>query len=202
MTLQELIKALNVTDEEAATTAIKNYLDGQYVTKARFNEVNESKKSLETQLTERDNQLKELKKVDADALKDKIKELEEANKAAKAQAVEQLNQLKIDSAIKIAIGDKTHDADMVASLFDKSKLILGEDGKITGLDEQLNQLKADKAFLFKQVEKPKPYDPVAGTDPAVNNPFAKDTWNMTEQGKMLRENPEQAARLKAAANGK
>ena len=70
MTLQELIKALNVTDEEAATTAIKNYLDGQYVTKARFNEVNESKKSLETQLTERDNQLKELKKVDADALKD------------------------------------------------------------------------------------------------------------------------------------
>lgn len=202
MTLQELIKALNVTDEEAATTAIKNYLDGQYVTKARFNEVNESKKSLETQLTERDNQLKELKKVDADALKDKIKELEEANEAAKAQALEQLNQLKIDSAIKIALGDKTHDADMVASLFDKSKLILGEDGKITGLDEQLNQLKADKAFLFKQVEKPKPYDPVAGTDPAVNNPFAKDTWNMTEQGKMLRENPEQAARLKAAANGK
>lgn len=202
MTLQELIKALNVTDEEAATTAIKNYLDGQYVTKVRFNEVNESKKSLETQLTERDNRLKELKKVDADALKDKIKELEEANKAAKAQALEQLNQLKIDSAIKIALGDKTHDADMVASLFDKSKLILGEDGKITGLDEQLNQLKADKAFLFKQVEKPKPYDPVAGTDPAVNNPFAKDTWNMTEQGKMLRENPEQAARLKAAANGK
>ena len=201
MTLQELIKALNVTDEEAATTAIKNYLDGQYVTKARFNEVNESKKSLETQLTERDNQLKELKKVDADALKDKIKELEEANKAAKAQAVEQLNQLKLDSAIKITLGDKTHDADMVASLFDKSKLILGEDGKITGLDEQLNQLKTDKAFLFKQVEKPKPYDPVAGTDPAVNNPFAKNTWNMTEQGKMLRENPEQSARLKAAANG-
>ena len=66
----------------------------------------------------------------------------------------------------------------------------------------LRQTGADKAFLFKQVEKPKPYDPVAGTDPAVNNPFAKDTWNMTEQGKMLRENPEQAARLKAAANGK
>lgn len=35
--------------------------------------------------------VKRAEKVDADALKDKIKELEEANKAAKAQAVEQLN---------------------------------------------------------------------------------------------------------------
>lgn len=34
------------------------------------------------------------------------------------------------------------------------------------------------------------------------NPFAKETWNMTEQGKMFRENPEQARQLAAAAGVK
>jgi len=42
------------------------------IPKERFDEVNKAKKTLETQLTERDNQLEELKKVDAEGLQNKI----------------------------------------------------------------------------------------------------------------------------------
>ena len=37
---------------------------------------------------------------------------------------------------------------------DRSKLILGEDGKVTGLEEQVKSLKESKPFLFKQESKP------------------------------------------------
>ena len=33
----------------------------------------------------------------------------------------------------------------------------------------------------------------------MKNPFAKETFNLTEQGKLYRENPEQARALAAAA---
>ena len=36
-----------------------------------------------------------------------------------------------------------------AALFDRSKLILAEDGKVSGLNEQLESIRKDKAFLFK-----------------------------------------------------
>lgn len=38
-----------------------------------------------------------------------------------------------------------------------------------------------------------------GASGANDNPFAKDTRNLTEQARILRENPDEAARLKAAA---
>ena len=56
------------------------------------------------------------------------------------------------NAIKMAISASAQDSDLVAGLMDRSKLILGEDGKVTGLDEQIKSLKESKPFLFKQEE--------------------------------------------------
>ncbi|MGI6302244.1 MAG: phage scaffolding protein [Verrucomicrobiota bacterium] len=56
----------------------------------------------------------------------------------------------LTNAIKLAIAGKVHDEGLVTSLFDKSKLILSEDGKIAGLDEQLKNLNDTKKFLFKE----------------------------------------------------
>ena len=60
-----------------------------------------------------------------------------------------MKELKLTTAIKLAIGDSAHDADLVSGLVDKSKLLLGDDGKVTGLEEQVKALKEGKAFLFK-----------------------------------------------------
>ena len=43
------------------------------------------------------------------------------------------------------------------------------------------------------------YESKNGGAGGVTNPFAKDTFNLTEQGRMLKENPAQAKELAAAA---
>ena len=146
---------LGLTEEQAtkAEAESKKELEG-YVEKSKFDTVNQSNKDLEKTVKERDKQLEELKKSSGDneALKSQIETLEADNKAAKEKYEADLKELQISNAIKLAIADKAQDADLVAGLFDKTKLILGEDGKVTGLDEQLKTLQESKTFLFKPVE--------------------------------------------------
>ena len=73
-----------------------------------------------------------------------------------------------------------------------------EDNPI-GVTDLLKPLKEDKAMthLFKQEQSG--YKPSGGAGGGQNNPFAKETFNMTKQGELLRSNPEQAKALAAAA---
>lgn len=203
MNQEELFAELGIAADkkEAAKKALTAFLDGAYVPKSRFNEVNEEKKTLTATVADRDKQLETLKKStgDLDALKNQIKSLQDANKKAQEEADAKMKELRINNAIKLAIVDKAQDVDIVSSLFDKTKLILGDDGKITGLDEQLKELQKNKAFLFKQAGPNPKYDPKGGNGKPSTNPFAKDTFNLTEQGRLLRENPEQAKAFAQAA---
>lgn len=124
-------------------------------TKADYEEL---KKQLETQgqqMKERDAQLEELKKSAGDnqGLMKQIAELQAENTAARERYESELKEQRMAAAIRIALGDSAQDIDLVAGLFDKSKLILSEDGTVTGLEEQLKSLKKEKGFLFKE-EKP------------------------------------------------
>ena len=203
MNQEELFAELGIAADkkEAAKKALTAFLDGAYVPKSRFNEVNEEKKTLTATVADRDKQLETLKKStgDLDALKNQIKSLQDANKKAQEEADAKMKELRINDAIKLAIVDKAQDVDIVSGLFDKDKLILGDDGKITGFDEQLKELQKNKAFLFKQAGPNPKYDPKGGTGNPSTYPFAKDTFNLTEQGRLLRENPEQAKAFAQAA---
>lgn len=56
------------------------------------------------------------------------------------------------------------------------------------------------AHLFKQEQPKPPYHPQGGFGGAgTANPFAKETFNLTKQGELLKSNPEQAKALAAAA---
>ncbi|WP_303060305.1 phage scaffolding protein [Veillonella magna] len=205
MTLDELLAKLGIADEKKAnaTAEINSFLKGQYVPVARFNEVSEEKKKLTETVTERDKQLTELQKAggDTDALKEQINKLQEANKAASKKFEEDMKALKVDNAIRLAVSGDAQDVDIVAGLINRQTIVLGDDGKLTGLQEQLETLKKEKAFLFKAKEEPKSagYTPKGGAGPATKNPFAKETFNLTEQGRLFRENPEQARQLAAEA---
>lgn len=129
------------------------------------------------QIKERDKQLEELKKTagDNEELQKQITTLQTENKVTKDKYEADMKELKLSTAIKLAVGTTAHDADLVAGLFDKEKLILSEDGKVTGLEEQLKTIKKEKAFLFKE-EKPgtvikggKPAEG-SGTPPAGKKP--------------------------------
>ena len=58
--------------------------------------------------------------------------------------------LKLDKALELSlIGAKARDVGIAKSQIDSSLLKLDADGKLTGLSEQLEKLKADKSFLFE-----------------------------------------------------
>ena len=204
MTIEELLAQLNIDDDKKAEAEknVKAFLDGQYVPKARFNEVNEEKNTLKKTVTERDGQLEELKKVNGNSeeLKKQIETLQESNKKSVADYEEQLKTLRLSTAIKLALTD-AQDVDIVESLIKKDKLVYDEDGKVVGLDEQIKSLRTEKPFLFKIKEKTNGYTPKGGKV-ITNNPFAKDTFNLTEQGRLFRDNPEEARRLASAAGVK
>lgn len=120
-------------------------------TKQQLETVEQERDELQTQLEARDTQLEELKKVDPEELQQRIEELEQENQAAKEQYESELKDVRLNSAIKLAISGQVHDEDLVAGLFDKEKLVIDGD-KIVGLEDQLKALQEEKSFLFKPVE--------------------------------------------------
>lgn len=122
-----------------------------YIPKSRFDEVNTAKKTAEDTLKERDAQLETLSK-DANAsegLRAEITRLQDANKTAAVQHETELKQIKVDNAIAAALNGKVHNEKVVTGLLDKTTLVMTDDGKLVGLDEQIAALKTSDAYLFK-----------------------------------------------------
>lgn len=165
--------ALGISEELAAKAeeASEKELEG-YVEKNKLDEVRKENQTLQQSVKDRDKQLEDLKKAggDNEELKKQIETLQGENKAAKEKYDAEMKELKLTTAIKIAVAGKVHDEDIAAGLFDRSKLILSDDGKVTGLEEQLKAIQKEKAFLFKETQpagggtgKPKPpYKPQDG----------------------------------------
>lgn len=161
---KEQFTALGLTEEQATKAAAASTEELKtYIPKHRFDEVSEENKTLKTTVKENATQLETLKTSagDNEVLKTQIATLQTDNAAKDKKYQDDLKDLKVTNAIKLAIAGKVHDEDLAAGLFDKTKLILSDDGKITGLDEQLKGLKESKAFLFKP-ENTKPNEPKPG----------------------------------------
>ena len=82
------------------------------------------------------------------------------------------------------------------------KFTFDKEGKPVGVEDAVKPYKEDKAMahLFKQEQTKSPYHPQGGTGGAGStNPFAKETFNLTKQGELLKSNPEQAKAMAAAA---
>ncbi|WP_317316156.1 phage scaffolding protein [Peptostreptococcus russellii] len=147
--LNEILK--DVEGKEEIIKSIKKGIGENFVSKADFNAKNEMVKTLEQTVKDRDGQLETLKnsKEDTETLKATIETLQKENQANEENYQADIRAMKLDSAIKIAIAGKVHDEELVSGLFNKDTLIVGDDGNIIGLDEQLKGLQKDKAFLFK-----------------------------------------------------
>lgn len=198
---REFLEGLGLEKEVIDKIMAEN---GNDINKAKsdYDEMKSQLNTANNTIKERDKQIESLKKVDAEALQAEITKLQEENKEATKKYQSDLKDIKLTNAIKLAIAGKVHDEDMAASLFDKSKLVLTDEGKVAGLDEQLEVIKKDKGFLFKTDKVDTHYDPNSGGAPTGINPFAKETYNLTQQGKLLKENPAQAKELMAAAGFK
>lgn len=152
MTKEQFI-ALGLTEEQAQKAAEESKKELEsYVPKHRFDEVNTENKSLKTAAKESETALEELKKSagSQQELSAQIQKMQEDAKAAEQKHQEELKEIRMTNAIKLAVAGKAQDDDLVAGLIDREKLILNDDGKVTGLEEQLKTLKENKAFLFRE----------------------------------------------------
>jgi hypothetical protein len=154
---KEQFIALGFTEEQAtkAAAASADELKG-FIPKARFDEVNTAKKTADDALKDRDKQLEDLQKStgDAEAMKKQIETLQGENKTAKEKHDAEVKELRLGTAVKLALGGKVHDTDLVAGLLDKSKIELDDNGNVkAGLDDQIKALQTSKAFLFVPEDK-------------------------------------------------
>ncbi|CEN87355.1 phage scaffolding protein [Paraclostridium sordellii] len=163
----------------------------KYVEKTKFDEVKQAKKQLETDVKDRDTQLETLKKSAGDnaTLKQQIEQLQNDNKKKDEEYQAELKDLKLTNAIKLAITDSAQDIDLVAGLIDKSKLILSEDGKVTGLDEQISGLKENKSFLFKAEENNDPGNQIQFTKKINGNGSGNGKQSLSELMQAKNANP-------------
>jgi hypothetical protein len=154
------VMAENGKDIEAAKS--KEDIDGL---KNRISE-------LETDIKTRDSQLDTHMNSNADneTLQTTIKTLQSENKTQKEAYETKIAKQKREFAISQAVtGAKAKSSKAVIALLDDSKITIGEDGKIAGLDEQLKELQNSDGYLFDTA-----VDTGGGGNPANIDPKTKE----------------------------
>lgn len=148
MKKEDLI-AMGLTEDQAKK--VMDSLDGEFVTKARFNEVNEENKTLKKSVSDRDKQLEDLKKSSGDnaALQQQISDLQKQNADQQKAHDEELAKLKLDNAVELGLsGANARNSKAVRAMLDMSKIKMGEDGTLSGLSEQIEALKKSDSYMF------------------------------------------------------
>ena len=142
---REFLKELGLTDEQIDKIMAENGGDIQ----REQEKLNEKVKELEIvsgQLTEANKTIKSYKDMDIDKIKQSSAEWEEKyNKAMGDLKTERESNL-LD---KLLLSVNTHDADVVKGLLKKEELVFKDDN-VLGLDKQIETLKKDKPYLFKE----------------------------------------------------
>ena len=175
---------------------------GQYVDKGKYDTAVAEKENLAGQIKTLNTTIGDLKKNNADNetlqntiadLQTKLKDQQTAN-----DQISKTYALK-DSLTKQGVLDPDY---LIYKAGGLDKFTFDKEGKPVGVEEAVKPYKEDKAMahLFKQEQSKPPYHPQGGTGGAgTANPFAKETFNLTKQGELLKSNPEQAKALAAAA---
>lgn len=198
--------------EKAGDQKIDIVSNGQWFPKERFDQVNNEKKDLKSQLDDRDRQLTALQKQAKgnEELQNAIEQLQEENKKVSEEYQQKLEKQAFEFALESALRDaKARNIKSVKANLNVEDLKLAGD-KVIGLEEQLATLKESDGYLFETENESPPG--LAGRQPhgtgnsvanlpTAKNPFSQDHLNLTEQGNILRSDPEQAKKLIIQAGG-
>ena len=119
-----------------------------YVQKDTYDQTEQQRKQLETSVNDYKTQLETTAGGQCSAYPADHR-LPESDQAEGSGSSEDITDLKLTNAIKLAISASAQDSDLVAGLVDRRALTLGDD-EAYGLDEQVKALKESKPFLFKR----------------------------------------------------
>jgi hypothetical protein len=204
--LKEILKNAGIPEDklDSTITDINKELPKHFIPKDKYNEVAEAKKKLEADIQERDNQLEQLKNAagNSEELKAQIEQLQAENQKAAEEWQAKMAQMQLDFAIDKALtAAKAKNAKAVKALLDMEKVKLDGD-QLLGIDEQLKAIQQSDPYLFGEPGKVgSGTNPPGAGNPEVN-PWKPETFNLTLQGQILREDPTKATRMKAEAGVK
>jgi hypothetical protein len=183
-----------VLDTEALTKEVNTEFPKHAVPKADFNTLNE-------QLKTANGTIADLKKnnTDNETLQVTIKEHEKTIAGLKTEGEKTRKEYALKD--KLREQNVTDPDYLIYKHGGIDKFNYDKDGNPIGLEDTVKPYKESIPQIFKTTGNTQTnYNPAGGGGgSAGKNPFAKDSFNLTEQGKLLRENPAQAKELASAA---
>ena len=195
---REFLKGLGLDDAAVENVMIEHGKTVNPLKGERDNLIVE-RDDLKTQLTDRDTQLDDLKKIDAAGMQDEIERLKGENADATTKMQVKLDAQAFSFALEKAIAATgARNPKAVRALLDTESVKLDGD-KLLGLDTQIEALKTSDDYLFGTTEAPTLGGRTPNQPPNIpggtKNPWSKEHLNLTEQGRILREDPELAKQL-------
>lgn len=146
--------------------------------KARVDDLTEQLNVKDTTITEKNNKIAELEKVDVEAIK------KQAREDGYAEGTKEIEEFKKQNALeKVLANYKAKDASIINKMLDMEKVKFNDKYEITeGLEEQINALKESHDYLFES-DKPLPSFSAStpGTESKINGDPEKMDYNTYKQ---------------------
>lgn len=205
MELKEILKEQGLTEEQV-TSVLSAMKDNEIYTTSlenadeRYTKLKGQKESLEQEVSTANTTIADLKKSNKDneELQNAIKEHEDTISTLKKQYEDTTKSYALKSEL---IKQGVLDADYI--IFKQGGLDnfeFDKEGNPIHVDDIVKKFKEDKAMThIFQATQQQTYSPAGGNGGTVTNPFAKDTFNLTEQGRLFKEDPVRARELASAA---
>lgn len=148
MDIKALLEALANGEKTAEEVAAE--INKGTVPKAVFNEKNSEVNRLKGEITNRDNQIEQIKNESKDSatLQATINQLQQENATAKANYEKEIEGLKLTSALDAQlVAAKARNPQIVKNVLNMDTIKL-DNGQILGLAEQLDKLRETDSYLF------------------------------------------------------
>lgn len=178
--MKKKLEELGLTEEQ-----IKSILEmtKDTVSKDEFQEIKTKNERLEANLKQRDEQINKLKETPEanEELKKQINELQSKNKETEENYKKEMLKFKKDIELKrILTENKAKNPKALMPFLDLDNMILSEDGKLIGIEEQLTKIKETEAYLFD-------FDEVKPSNPKIQSIKAKKEEKVDPFEKFLEE---------------
>lgn len=191
--LRKIIENTKVNDGKIDIDSIMGEINEEFpknaVPKSEFNSLNEQLKTANAAIKELEKSNK-----DNEDLQTKIKNYETEIETLKANDLMKTKEFALKEKLtKIGVMDTDY---LIYKHGGIDKFNFDDKGIPIGVEEAVSGYKDSMPYIFgKKVV----YRPMRGENDSFENPFAKETFNMTKQGELFKENPAQAKELAAQA---
>lgn len=181
-----------ITDKEVIDKIMDANGDSINETKATLDS---EKTALQTQLDQQTSEIEELKKSTETSAETKkaLDDLQASFDSYKTDAEKTLAETQKTNAVKLALKDSgTVNTELLFGQVNMDNVIIQDDGKVSGLDDQLATFKESMPYLFQEASGTAKPKIVAEGNPSATPPASYDLAKMSykEVAKLKAEQPE------------